>query len=570
MTTGPAGFGDRLLRLVPGLTLGLLSVPVLAGFAGTLAPAFGLDPLSGTGPGLAAFEALWQWPGLRAAAGLSVTSGVLSTLLALLISLGVVATLIGRPGFATVQRLLSPLLSVPHAAAALGLAFLIAPSGWIARVLSPWVTGWTAPPDLLILNDPGGLALTLGLVAKETPFLVLMSLAALPQIDVARRLTVAASLGYGRLAGFALTVLPALYRQLRLPVYAVLAYAMTSVEMAMILGPTLPPSLSVQVVLWATEPSLTHRGTAAAAALLQVGLVVGALALWRLSELAIRRLARHAAGSGWRAGAVDAALQPMLLGLALTPALALAAGLAGLALWSVAGLWNFPDALPSNLTLASWTRAAPGLWQASITSLTLALAATAVALSLALACLEAEHRFGLNPQAWVLWLLYLPLIMPQVAFLPGLQMLALASGAQGGWGAVAAVHGVFVLPYVFLSLSAPFRAWDGRFAVQGAALGASAARVFWRLRLPMLLAPVLTAAAVGVAVSVGQYLSTLLIGGGRVESLTTEAVALSSGGNRRVIGAYALLQMALPALAFGIALALPRLVYARRRGMGAE
>ena len=396
-----------------------------------------------------------------------------------------------------------------------------------------------------------------------------MSLAALPQIDVARRLTVAASLGYGRLAGFALTVLPALYRQLRLPVYAVLAYAMTSVEMAMILGPTLPPSLSVQVVLWATEPSLTHRGTAAAAALLQVGLVVGALALWRLSELAIRRLARHAAGAGWRAGAVDAALQPMLLGLALTPALALAAGLAGLALWSVAGLWNFPDALPSNLTLATWTRAAPGLWQASITSLTLALAATAVALSLALACLEAEHRFGLNPQAWVLWLLYLPLIMPQVAFLPGLQMLALASGAQGGWGAVAAVHGVFVLPYVFLSLSAPFRAWDGRFAVQGAALGASTARVFWRLRLPMLLAPVLTAAAVGVAVSVGQYLPTLLIGGGRVESLTTEAVALSSGGNRRVIGAYALLQMALPALAFGIALALPRLVYARRRGMGA-
>ena len=61
----------------------------------------------------------------------------------------------------------------------------------------------------------------------------------------------------------------------------------------------------------------------------------------------------------------------------------------------------------------------------------------------------------------------------------------------------------------------------------------------------MLLRPVLAAAAVGLAVSVGQYLPTLLIGGGRVATLTTEAVALSSGGNRRIIGTYAMLQMAL-------------------------
>jgi putative thiamine transport system permease protein len=83
----------------------------------------------------------------------------------------------------------------------------------------------------------------------------------------------------------------------------------------------------------------------------------------------------------------------------------------------------------------------------------------------------------------------------------------------------------------------------------------------------MLLRPVLTAAAVGIAVSVGQYLPTLLIGGGRVVTLTTEAVALSSGGNRRIIGTYAILQMALPALAFAAAVALPALAFRHRRGM---
>ncbi len=67
--------------------------------------------------------------------------------------------------------------------------------------------------------------------------------------------------------------------------------------------------------------------------------------------------------------------------------------------------------------------------------------------------------------------------------------------------------------------------------------------------------------------SVGQYLPTLLLGGGRIETLTTEAVALSSGGNRRVIGAYALLQLVLPALAFALATLGPAFWHRNRRGM---
>jgi hypothetical protein len=47
---------------------------------------------------------------------------------------------------------------------------------------------------------------------------------------------------------------------------------------------------------------------------------------------------------------------------------------------------------------------------------------------------------------------------------------------------------------------------------------------------------ILTAAAVGFAVSVGQYLPTVLIGADRLSTIATEAVALSSGGNRRIIG----------------------------------
>ncbi len=548
-----------LLRQAPRFTLALLTLPVLAGLAGTVIPAFSNDANG--------LRALVQWPGLPRAASLSLVTGVGSAALSLAITLLLVASLWGTRAFAAVQHLLAPLLSVPHAAAALGLAFLIAPSGWIARVLSPWATGWTQPPDLLLLNDPFGLALTLGLVAKEVPFLFLMALAALPQTDAARRMQVAQSLGAGRIASFAVAVLPSLYKQLRLPVYAVLAYSMTAVEMAMILGPTRPYTLSAQVVIWMADPLLTGRATAAAGAILQVALVLAALGLWHLAE----RLARSAliglAQRGLRAQAADgpARLIAALLGGLITGGLFF--GLAGLALWSFAGLWTFPDALPASLTLNTWTRAAPDLAQTAGLTLTIAALATTLALALVLACLEAEHRFALAPGAGALWVLYLPLLVPQVAFLPGLQVAALRAGLAGHWLAVAAAHLVFVLPYVFLSLAPAYRAWDARIAVAGAALAASPARVFWRLRLPMLLRPVLTASAVGLAVSVGQYLPTLLVGGGRVETLTTEAVALASGGNRRLIGAYALLQMLLPALGFAVALLLPAWAHRHRRGM---
>jgi putative thiamine transport system permease protein len=385
---------------------------------------------------------------------------------------------------------------------------------------------------------------------------------------MARRGQIAASLGYGRVMGFVLSTLPALYKGLRLPVFAVLAYGMTNVDMAMILGPTLPPSLAVQITDWMGAPSLQHLSTAAAGALVQLALVAATLALWLGVERVLAPLIPVLAAAGLRARALDAPMAVLAGLMAGLIALGLFAGMTGLALWSFAGLWQFPDALPETLSLKTWAKAAPDLAQQSATTLAIALAASLGALALALAALEAEARHG-RPIGAV-WLIYLPLIMPQVAFLPGLQVMALHLGAKGSAATVAAAHLIFVLPYVWLSLAPAFRGWDGRIGLTAAAMGTKPARIFWQLRLPMLLAPVLTALAVGVAVSVGQYLPTLMLGGGRVETLTTEAVALSSGGDRRLIGATALMQMALPALGFALALGLPRLIFRHRRAMLAE
>ena len=140
-------------------------------------------------------------------------------------------------------------------------------------------------------------------------------------------------------------------------------------------------------------------------------------------------------------------------------------------------------------------------------------------------------------------------------------------GLDGRWLAVAWSHLVFVLPYVFLSLADPWRALDPRYARSASSLGASPGAVLWRVRMPMLLRSVLLAFAIGCGVSVGLYLPTLFAGAGRIATLTTDAVTLSSGADRRVMGVYAFLQAAIPLLAYGVAWALPAVLFMRRKGM---
>ncbi|MCH2077286.1 MAG: ABC transporter permease subunit [Rhodobacteraceae bacterium] len=560
---------ESRLSVVPALTILLLLGPIAAGLVGTVLPAFGLMKVGGGGSfSLEPWHMLFAEPGLFQAAWISVKTGLLSTLGALVGCLLLVAGWQGTRTFSALERLLSPLLSVPHAAAALGLAFLLAPSGWAARLNSPWLTGWERPPDLLIVGDPGGWALIAGLMAKELPFLMLMALAALPQINSRERMQVVLSLGYGRVRGWVLVVLPALYSQLRLPVYAVLAYSMSNVDVSTVLGPTAPPTLAVLILRWMTDADLALRGIGAAGALLQLAIVVGGIALWRLGEIAAAALARRAVESGQRsAGWRDQTGRVLGIVIAVLAGVSILAGLASQAVWSFAGRWRFPDVLPAQFGLRSWERHGESALDVTLVTLGLAALAAIIALFFVLGCLEAEHRRGRSMGRAGLLLLYLPLILPQIAFLPGLQILLLQLGAAQGFLPVLATHIVFVLPYMFLALSGPFHAWDTRYATVAAGLGTGPEGVLWRLRLPMLLAPILTVTAVGMAVSVGQYLPTLLAGGGRLTTLTTEALALSSGGDRRAIGVWTLALTAAAWVPFAAALVVPRLVYRKRQAM---
>ncbi|MGO2133658.1 MAG: ABC transporter permease, partial [Halomonas sp.] len=495
---------------------------------------------------------------------ISLVSGLVTTAVSLVMAGLFLAAAANTRLDRWLHRAVSPLLALPHAAAAFGLAFLIAPSGLVSRLLSPGLTGWEQPPDLLIVQDPWGLSLMAGLIIKELPFLLLMSLAALPQLDAPRRVALARSLGYSPITAWLKAVAPALYPLIRLPVYAVIAFASSVVDVAMILGPTLPPTLSVSVLKWFHDPDLAKRFLASAGAVLQLGVTLTALLIWWGVECLARRLGRRWVENGRRRSG-ERWLRMTGRGFVIITTLTVGLGLFGLAVYSVAGFWRFPEALPTTPTLRHWQSAIPILGGPVAATLLIAASATLLAMILTLAALENEQRRGLRSTA--LGLLYLPLIVPQIAFLFGLVVLLESLGVRARLAGVIFVHLLFVLPYVFLSLAGSYRRFDPRWTRLALTLGQSPSGAFWRVRLPMLLAPILTAAAVGMAVSIGQYLPTLLLGAGRIATVTTEAVSLAGGNNRRVISVWALVQASLPLLGFILAMGLPRLLWAHRRGM---
>jgi putative thiamine transport system permease protein len=241
--------------------------------------------------------------------------------------------------------------------------------------------------------------------------------------------------------------------------------------------------------------------------------------------------------------------------------------LAGLVVWSLAWRWTFPDALPQSWSARAWMAPSGGWGRALANTLVLGLATTAVSLSLAIAWLDAEDRGHSARGRWATALIYLPLLVPQIAFLYGLNVVFLRVGLSGGHVAVAWAQMLFVFPYVMIALSDPWKALDPRLINTAASLCVSPLRSLFAVKIPILTRPILTAGAIGVAVSVAQYLPTLFMGAGRVATLTTEAVTLSSGSDRRVVGVYAALLSALPFVAYAAAIVLPAMIHRDRRGL---
>ncbi len=365
------------------LLLGVSMIPTLAGLGAALW--FGLDG--------GAWSRVFATPGI----GLSIASSLWTGGIASAIALLLAHLAVGLAGSGNWRRRLNaltlPLLAMPHLAIGIGLALVLAPSGLLLRIFSPWATGFQLPPDWLIVNDPAGLSLMIGLVLKETCFLVMALVAAAAQVPTAQLQAQAATLGYGPLKGWATAVAPALQQQIRLPFAAVIVFGITNVEIAIPLGPDLPPTFSVLLWRWFTDPDPVIHAQAYAGTLLLLACSVGAIGIATMLGGLARRGLIAAAQSGQRRVA-EAPARRVFAGLLTAGYLLGILAIVAIGLRAIAGPWRFPALLPVDASFDTLRELASATGSVGTTTLALAFATAVVGILLVLPAAERLQGIG--------------------------------------------------------------------------------------------------------------------------------------------------------------------------------
>ncbi|MFT2092207.1 ABC transporter permease subunit [Paraglaciecola sp. 2405UD69-4] len=494
---------------------------------------FGLWPDSDTA--IADFLRLLAYQGLALSLWQSIFSAVFSSLVSLYIAFLIYSQYQSpsKVGASWLEKYLSPLLSLPHLAIALGLVFLFSESG---VMFTGSDTG---------LPRKGLSTFILAIIIKEVPFFLLILIAIGRQLPIHAWLLQGRALGHSSTTSWWLLVFPNMLKQVRLALLAASAYTLSVVDMNLLVGPNIPELFAVSVYRWQSSFSPGDQALGFWANVLLLLLLVVSIALLYGHEKMVNGALKHWASLGRqvRLGVVKG------IGRLWLPTSGLITLLMVLvfSLWSLNVNWHSETAslasLNTHLWQDEWLFVALPLQNA----LLIGVGAAMLGIGFALLALELQRQKGRYLPDYI-WLL--GILLPQLSMVLGWQVLHIGLEGQYHNGWVMFAHLPFTFSYAYLVLKGPFNSIDPNYELIAASFGYSPWQRWWKIRFRLLLPAVLSAFAITFAVSIAQYIPTLMIGAGRVTTITTEAVAIGTGSQQDVAALYILLQSFLPLAAF--------------------
>ncbi|GLT19369.1 thiamine ABC transporter permease [Vibrio zhanjiangensis] len=536
-----------MYRIIYLILIVICIVPTIPGLLGVFLSSLGYVPPVGLFElSLDNYVAFFSWPGIDKSILLTVSSSVVSTYLACIICFAILQKLWLGKHWSKAEALLAPLMAMPHVAFAIGFAFLFAPTGMISRLITQ-ASSYT--PDThspaWFVHDPYALGLTIALTLKEIPFLLLMSIPVLQQLKVNQIHKVCTSLGYTPTQMWWKAMLPLWLVKMRFALFAVVAYGASVVDLSLILGPTNPPTLAVLVWQWFSNPALSLIPRAASGAVM-LFLIASVLLIFVVT---IEKTLVGPFGKWQFSGRYGVSLPGKSL-------FCFSLVLAGIMLplmiiWSFAQRWRFPDILPTRYSLQFWINEWHNILPTVGQSLFLALTTACTGLVLSIIAHECRLKLKVHLPKYII---ALPMLIPQLSILFGIQITSLYLSDSSYYIWVMWSHVFFAFPLVYLALDGPWQSYNTQYTQIAQSLGHAPIMVFFKVKAKLLLPAIWYAWAIGASVSLAQYLPTLMLGGGRITTITTEAVALSSGFDRRVTAIYAVWQALLPFIFFTIAI----------------
>lgn len=222
-----------------------------------------------------------------------------------------------------------------------------------------------------------------------------------------------------------------------------------------------------------------------------------------------------------------------------------------LLLWSFSSRWFYPELLPSQFGMRAWSyvfgTAGNQILDGLYHSTTIALTTTLISLLVGLPAGRALGLYDFPGKRFIALLLVLPVVVPPLSVAMGIHLWFIRLGLAETYAGVVLVHLTFCLPYATFVMWGIFSDYSTEFEQQARSLGANRWQVILTVMLPMILPGIWTAALFSFLLSWSQYLSSLIIGGGRMLTLPILLFSLMDSGDRPVAAAVSLVFIA-PAL----------------------
>ena len=166
-------------------------------------------------------------------------------------------------------------------------------------------------------------------------------------------------------------------------------------------------------------------------------------------------------------------------------------------------------------TLDNWTHwdAVPGIRDAVITSLEIGIVSTiaATALGTLLALAIVRHRF--RGRGTVNVLVFLPMSTPEIVLGASLLTLFINTRVVTGLATIFVAHVMFIVSYVVVTVKARLIDFDRHLEEAAMDLGANEWTTFRKITLPLLAPAILSAAALGFALSIDDFVITYFVAG---------------------------------------------------------
>ena len=215
-----------------------------------------------------------------------------------------------------------------------------------------------------------------------------------------------------------------------------------------------------------------------------------------------------------------------------------------LAIWSFARGWTYPDILPKVWTIQPWAYALSeqsGVLSSLSLTAGIALAATVLSVLLGVPAGRALGQHQFRGKALVELIFLAPIIVPGIAVVLGLQSVFIGLHLNNTVTGVILAHLIPTLPYMVLVISGVFATYDPAAEEQALSLGASPWQILRHVTLPAVAPGIMVGALFTFLVSWGQYILTLTIGSGRVQTLPLLLFQYATSGRNDIAGAISMI-----------------------------